>query len=75
MLTKREQRLVHELQLLTGVLTDDIQYLCFLLLKDGIFFKETKTPEEDELSTINDITADKVKSIQAITFEELLKRI
>lgn len=72
-MTKREKRIINELQLITGVMTDDVQYLCFLLLKDGTYFNSTKTEEEMKEDEIRRDIKSKVESLQAPTFEDLLK--
>lgn len=72
-LTKREKRILNELQLLTGVMTDDISYLCFLLLKDGTYFNKTKTDKEKEEDKILNELESKQKSVQAMTFDDFLK--
>lgn len=33
-----KETLILELQLLTGVITNDLDYLVFLILKDGVYF-------------------------------------
>lgn len=72
-MTKREKRIINELQLVTGVMTEDIQYLCFLLLKDGTYFNSTKTEEEKAEEEIKRGIEAKVESLQALTFDDLLK--
>ena len=34
------QRVLNELQMITGVVTNDVEYEMYLLLKDGTFFKD-----------------------------------
>ena len=72
-MTKREKRIINELQLVTGVMTEDIQYLCFLLLKDGTYFNLTKTEKEKAEEEIKRSIEAKVESLQAFTFDDLLK--
>lgn len=72
-MTKREKRIINELQLVTGVMTEDIQYLCFLLLKDGTYFNSTKTEKEKVEEEIKRSIEAKVESLQALTFDDLLK--
>ena len=51
MMTK-QQMVLTELQMVTGVVTDDINYLMYLVLKDGSFFqKETAGSSKFVLST------------------------
>lgn len=33
--------------MLTGVVTDGISYMCYLLLKDGLYFKKERDKELD----------------------------
>lgn len=72
-MTKREKRIINELQLVTGVMTEDIQYLCFLLLKDGTYFNSTKTEKEKAEEEVKRSIEAKVESLQALTFDDLLK--
>lgn len=48
MKTTRSDKIKVELQLLTGVITDDINYMCYLLLKDGVYFNKDKNIEIDD---------------------------
>ena len=41
-----------ELEMLCGVSTSDMDYIGYLLLKDGIFFKDKQCDESDELTPI-----------------------
>lgn len=47
MRVSRDERIKLELQMLTGVVTDDISYMCYLLLKDGLYFKKERDKELD----------------------------
>lgn len=42
---ERLQLYIQELSMMTGVVNNDIDYLLYLLLKDGELFKEKKEPE------------------------------
>lgn len=35
-----KERIIAELQMLTNVVTNDIDYLVYLLLKDGVYFSD-----------------------------------
>lgn len=53
-------------------MTDDIQYMCFLLLKDGTYFNNIKTEEEIKEENMRKEVDDKIKEIGISTFQELL---
>lgn len=38
--SKKRSQLISELQIITGVVSDDISYLYYQLIKDGIHFKQ-----------------------------------
>lgn len=71
-ISKREFRIVNELQLLTGVMTEDISYMCFLLLKDGTYFNNVKTQEEIKEENLKKEVNDKINEIGVTTFADLL---
>lgn len=49
-----KERVLSELQMLTGVITDDIDYIVFLLLKDGSYFKKD-TAKQKHIERLYDI--------------------
>lgn len=60
-------KIICELQLLTGIFTDDINYMMYKLLKDG---KYKDYVEEDKDVVVSTDTV--VEQNQITTFEELL---
>ena len=51
-----KEKILLELQILTETITDDIDYMVFLLLKDGLYFKQDtieNNQKVDELESIN----------------------
>lgn len=44
---ERLQLCIQELSMMTGVVNKDIDYLLYLLLKDGTLFEEEKKPYEE----------------------------
>ena len=51
-----KEKILLELQILTETITDDIDYMLFLLLKDGLYFKQDtieNNQKVDELESIN----------------------
>ena len=51
-----KEKILLELQILTETITDDIDYMVFLLLKDGLYFKKDtieNNQKVDELESIN----------------------
>ena len=51
-----KEKILLELQILTETITDDIDYMVFLLLKDGLYFKQDtieNNQKVDELEIFN----------------------
>ena len=51
-----KEKILLELLILTETITDDIDYMVFLLLKDGLYFKQDtieNNQKVDELESIN----------------------
>lgn len=68
----REDRIINELQLVTGVCTKNISYLCYLLLKDGSYFKDVKTEDEVVIESNELELNKKVKELEVKSFDDLL---
>ncbi len=55
-----KQSVVEELQMITGIMSDDIDYLVYCLLKGGKFFQQEKRvgtlQEIDEVEGVEDLT-------------------
>ena len=53
-------------------MTEDISYMCFLLLKDGTYFNNVKTQEEIKEENLKKEVNDKINDIGVTTFADLL---
>ena len=71
MKVSRTERIKLELQMLTGVLTDDISYLCYLLLKDGSHFKH----EREKNTELAEDNLKKIENMRTESFEEFFRRL
>lgn len=67
----RSERLKLELQMLTGVVTDDMSYLVYLLLKDGDYFKEDRLKDV----TIKEEEKEKQERLKAMSFDDFFNSL
>lgn len=67
----RSERLKLELQMLTGVVTDDMSYFVYLLLKDGDYFKEDRLKDV----TIKEEEKEKQERLKAMSFDDFFNSL
>lgn len=67
----RSERLKLELQMLTGVVADDMSYLVYLLLKDGDYFKEDRLKDV----TIKEEEKEKQERLKAMSFDDFFNSL
>lgn len=67
----RSERLKLELQMLAGVVTDDMSYLVYLLLKDGDYFKEDRLKDV----TIKEEEKEKQERLKAMSFDDFFNSL
>lgn len=71
MRVSRNERIKLELQMLTGIVTDDISYMCYLLLKDGLYFKN----ERDKELEIGKEEEQKIVELSCESFEDFFNSL